>query len=136
MTANITISIDIPRSRIYDLIVTANETGSGYWARVISETIPEGADLSWMEDPEDAKRWPHHAAALCGGSVTYGEVNEDTGRVGRKRYTLDAAAIARGLAIMATEHAQHFADLMTENDDMYTADVFLQLCLFGDVRYG
>ena len=125
----------VPLMRIYNLIVTANESGSGYWARQIDETVPPDADVSWMDDPEDAKRWPHHVAALCGGSVKYGVLN-DAGNLGRKRYTLDMGAIKKGLQIMSTKYPEHFGAFMSENDDAETGDVFLQCCLLGEIKYG
>jgi hypothetical protein len=40
------------------------------------------------------------------------------------------------LALMAEKEPRHFGDFMGENDDATTSDVFLQLCLFGEVVYG
>jgi hypothetical protein len=37
---------------------------------------------------------------------------------------------------MADKYPRHIADILSENDDATTGDVFLQLCLFGDVVYG
>lgn len=42
------IHLSIPIERVYDLLITANESGAGYWARVIGEHIPEDADMSWV----------------------------------------------------------------------------------------
>jgi hypothetical protein len=44
--------------------------------------------------------------------------------------------VTKGLEIMATKYARHFADLVSENDDADTHDVFLQCALFGEVVYG
>lgn len=50
---------------------------------------------------------------------------------------LDRESIARGLQLFAQgAWAKHFGAWMSDNDDAVTADVFLQLCLFGDVVYG
>ena len=127
---------DLPRTRLYSMMVSANEQGSGYWARVIRESVPLDPDVSWMDDPEDIKRWPQHGAALCGGKVIYGVLDDSTGRVGRKRYTLDADAIRQGLKVMQEQEPRHFAAFISEEDDAETADVFLQCCLLGKVVYG
>jgi hypothetical protein len=37
---------------------------------------------------------------------------------------------------MAREYGRHFSDMIAENDDATTADVFLQCCLFGELVYG
>jgi hypothetical protein len=41
----------------------------------------------------------------------------------------------KGMQLMADKHDRHFSDLMTGDDDAITADVWLQLALFGDVIY-
>ena len=108
-TPSMSLTVSIPLARIYSLIITAHESGAGYWARNISETVPSDADLSWMDDPEDAARWPDHVAALVGGSVVYGVVDADSGKVGRKRYTLNAETLAKGLTIILVEQNFRFA---------------------------
>lgn len=131
-----TISVAIPTERIYDLIITANESGSGYWARLIDTSLPEAPDLSWMKDPEDLDRWPQHGAALVGGSVTYGVLDDHTGEVTAERHTLNAESVASGLRIMQEKYPRHFGDFTAENEDAITSDVFLQCCLLGKVEFG
>jgi len=41
----------------------------------------------------------------------------------------------KGMRLMADKYKWHFSDLMTGDDDAVTADVWLQLSLFGDVLY-
>jgi hypothetical protein len=36
---------------------------------------------------------------------------------------------------MTEKYTHHWRDLMAENDDATTADVFLQMSLFGDILY-
>jgi hypothetical protein len=136
MDATFDVTIAIPRERLYSLIVSANEQGSGYWARVIRVHVPDGADTLWMDDPGDLKVWPQHGAALCGGSVLYGVVDDATGELTTERCTLDSRSIARGLQVMQEKHPRHFFDVIGENDDAETADVFLQCCLLGKVQFG
>ena len=51
-------------------------------------------------------------------------------------YSLTLEIIKKGLITMAKKEPQHFADLLSDNDDNTTGDVFLQCCLFGKVVYG
>ena len=53
-----------------------------------------------------------------------------------KEHRLDRAALGRGLSLMPHKYTHHWRDFVEENSDAITADVFLQLCLFGDVIYG
>jgi hypothetical protein len=50
-------------------------------------------------------------------------------------HKLDGEAIERGLRLMAQEYPQRFANWHSENEDAEDGDVFVQLCLFGEVRY-
>lgn len=55
---------------------------------------------------------------------------------GLKRHTITMDDVKKGLQRMADSKAGHFEDFVSENDDMVTADVFLQLVVLGDVVYG
>jgi hypothetical protein len=37
---------------------------------------------------------------------------------------------------MADQHPSHWADIMQDETDAETSDVFLQLCVLGDIVYG
>lgn len=52
-----------------------------------------------------------------------------------KLHTLNLPKIKRGLTVMANKYPEHFADFINEKGDMNTGDVFLQCCLFGEVKY-
>jgi len=51
-------------------------------------------------------------------------------------FDLTYASMCKAMELMAKEYPHHMNDLLSENDDAITADVFLQLALFGDVIYG
>ena len=50
--------------------------------------------------------------------------------------TLTKASIEKGLQLFAVNAPNHFQDFLGRRDDAITADVFLQIALFGDVIYG
>lgn len=50
-------------------------------------------------------------------------------------YPLTWDSMCKAMQKMAKDYTHHFDDLMQENDDATTADVWLQLSLFGDVIY-
>lgn len=56
---------------------------------------------------------------------------EDDGKI----HSLNLQTIKKGLTVMAKKEPHHFADFLQEQGDMNTGDVFLQCCLFGEVRY-
>ena len=51
-------------------------------------------------------------------------------------YTLDIAAVYRGIVILAAKYPHHFADLITDNSDATTGDCLIQCALFGDIIFG
>ena len=53
---------------------------------------------------------------------------------GLDMHVLDRDKIKAGLALLA--ETRHWDDFMCENEDGTTGDVFLQLCLFGEVVFG
>lgn len=52
----------------------------------------------------------------------------------KHRITMDN--VQKGLELMQEQYPRHYADLVEENDDAITGDVWLQLAVFGDIIYG
>ena len=52
-----------------------------------------------------------------------------------KIFELQLDVIARGLDVLANRYPRHFADLINETADVFTADALLQCCLFGELIY-
>jgi hypothetical protein len=44
--------------------------------------------------------------------------------------------VKRGLELMRDQYPHHYADLVEEQDDLITGDVWLQLAVFGELIYG
>jgi hypothetical protein len=49
---------------------------------------------------------------------------------------LDLKALKNGAKIMEEKYPSHYADVLKENDDSTTADVYLQCCLYGEIIFG
>lgn len=60
----------------------------------------------------------------------YGEFPESA----KHRITMDN--VRKGLELMQEQYPRHYADLVEEDDDAITGDVWLQLAVFGDIIYG
>lgn len=112
------IQMTIDKKRVEDLLVTAFEGGSNYWYMIEEKSDPE---VSIYDLPFTNK----------GFIVISDQENKK-----KKKYTLDKAALQFGLEVMSSKYQQHFSDVIDENDDATTGDVFLQCCLFGEVIYG
>ena len=117
-------TVEITYDQVSNLVVCALEGGSNYWCRFIkkeSGSDPANAKLSYCECPLQPDGW-----------LLLEDMEED-GKA--KRYTLDLPKIKKGLQRMAEKYPSHWANLVQENEDANTGDLFLQLCLFGDLVY-
>ena len=52
------------------------------------------------------------------------------------KHHLTIEGVKKGLELMRDQYPRHYADLMEENDDLITGDVWLQLAVFGELIYG
>jgi hypothetical protein len=123
--------LQVPQTVNYEQIEDVLETAweqCGYWAYVEQIQSPP----TWeYKSHWDGKRRTSLIALNPGGWVRFEDRLD-----GNKQHTLDLEAIKKGLQIMANLYPWHFKDLITDNHDAITADVFLQCCLLGEIVYG
>lgn len=123
------IDITVSPAVISDTIVAAVEGGSGYWLN--------GFQLTWSEKIPTAACW-YADHDLCAGdfkiACEFDDPESNDGAQGTKVITPED--VKGGLEFMLRNHIRHFADMMNENGDAITADVFIQCVLFKDVIYG
>jgi len=110
------ITINVSDERISDLIISALEGGSNYWCLV--ECKPGMAVNDCLET---LKSDTSVFISNVFGDSESGSFNKET--------------IAKGLKLVAEKYPTRFAEIISENDNVDTADVFLQCCVFGDVIY-
>lgn len=127
---SIVVPIKISRGDIDSLVVSAVEGGCGYWTREIrvdgqgSARIGcgyMGCKIAFVEDEDegDASQDVEHVLDLT-------QIGLSGGR----------CQVVRGLTLMAEKAPRHFADLISDNADATTADVFVQMIFFGEIKYG
>jgi len=138
------VEIDIYDSRVLELLTCAIEGGSNYWCAI--KTYKTNSQLIGQKqinvDGVMLSRClalpfiPDCAVLFCDAT------GEDTGP--DEPWVLDYPALQRGLRlllmsrtkdgkIIPTRHTEAF---LSENEDAETGDVFLQLCLFGEIVFG
>ena len=132
------------RKQVQTLLTSALEGGSNYWYAIEGVELPKGfthEDFKQggkFNDPEDYNTsyvliaiYPRH-----GCNVLFSDV-DNYSDIDKTIWSLNLKAIHRGLAlIQSPKYQRHWAEVLRENDDAETGDVFLQLCLFGEVVYG
>ena len=52
------------------------------------------------------------------------------------RHEITITDVKKGLELMRDQYPRHYADLVEEEDDLITGDVWLQLAVFGELIYG
>lgn len=130
--------ITVTVERVMDLVVSALEGGSNYWYYIIESRnpideskIPEGE-----YHPMERCVWGGGYLKICDKEEYFNEEPDEQAKH-LKTWLLNEDALKKGLELMVTkEYIGHFADFVQEKGDANTADIFLQLCLFGEVVYG
>lgn len=131
----ISTEVTVPLERITNSLIGAFEGGSTYWLRQI-EYVEGSATGTEYDNPKyaDEHFWNDGGRATLTYDNPEPPESDDDGDQASKEVGM--AEFKVGLAVMAAKCARHFGDLVAENDDAVTHDVFIQCVLFGDVVYG
>lgn len=127
--ASIAIRKNVTAAMICNAFVGAFEGGSSDWIRraeLVSSEFPKEDGLVW---------WG--AEKLWEGQFEFDLTfdNPDKGPA-QKTVRVTRQMVIEGLQWMADKEADHFLDLVEENDDATTHDVFVQCIVFGKTIYG
>lgn len=116
---------------VYNMIVGAIEGGSNYWY-----WIGSGSMDRVFESTNEMKGEPTVDRLLMaiqsGIKVNIFDFEDRRTKLG----TLTPESWAKAEKLMMENHKSHLGDILKENDDATTADVFFQLAVMGDVVYG
>jgi hypothetical protein len=123
---HVDVSIPIPVQTLRDLLCTAVEGGSGYWADFERpERTTDGDYISIRV---------HERESHSNDVKAYrGRIKAEDLAMGLARLAAVAADEQRSAAFPAA--GKHFADAL-DNHDATTADVVLQMTAFGELIYG
>jgi hypothetical protein len=114
--------------KITNAIVGAFEGGSTDWLR----------EAKYIHQPEGVEGNPLYAETdfwAKGGKMGLSYDNPESGPRTMSK-VVGMLEIKAGLRSMAEKSSRHFNDLLSENDDAITHDVFIQHVLFGEIIYG
>lgn len=118
---------------VSDLLCSAFEGGSNYWYMIEEFHIPP--ELRGVPKERVFRHLDYPTRA--GGSIVVSNARlvDEEGDTLDKRVT-DRPRLVEALQLMAEKHPRHFSDFIREGGDADTGDVFLQLAVLGEVRYG
>lgn len=126
----IALTAKVDWEKIVNAIIGAFEGGSTYWLR----------SADYVYQPDGVKGNPLYAETdfwAKGGRMKLSYDNPDSpGDSEKASKEIGLLEIREGLRSMAAESLRHFNDLLNENDDAITHDVFIQHVLFSEVIYG
>ncbi len=122
-----TTEVEIDPQMVADLMVTAIEGGSNYWVNsiVLKEAKTPNRTEPWYANPalyEDAFH------------IKVYEMDEE-GQPTEEHY-IGQHGMRVGLEKMANKAPGHFTNIVSDQWDAETADVFLQYVVLGDIVYG
>lgn len=135
----------ITEGRVWNLLVSAFEGGSNYWYCVDNtKLITPGGEIDVSkkslrklvgELSHTHVEYLHQIPLIPGYGLVMLDASDD-GPGERTKYPLTRERLLAGLELMVLHHPTHFTNFLTQNDDAETADVFLQLCVLGELTYG
>lgn len=115
---------------VYNMLVSALEGGSNYWYWIGSKS-----DQNIKKATQDMVNEPYVDRFLMAIQRNV-EVriydNETKERLG----VLTPKSWAKAEKLILKNHRSHLGDLLKEQDDAITADVFFQLAVIGELTYG
>lgn len=135
----IPVTFDIPLERVVNCIVGFVENGYSPWAHdFLSNDDPTTVAALASSKTEERIIWYAREAfwnAKGSAHLRYDRAEDGEGE-GKGNINIGLVDLQRGLATMAEKAPEHFADLVRENDDAVTHDVFMQMVVFQEIIYG
>jgi len=131
--------IIISEEDLWPWISTAFEGGSNYWIESVNTTKDTENFRQMFADTFEHTvvgwRWLHQVPfVLAGDSKWKGHELEIKSETNTNYITIHS--LFEGLEKMFENSNRHYWDLINEDFDAITADVFLQYAVFGEVIYG
>lgn len=146
-TIDVVTKVSLPEQRIRDLLTAGMEGGINYWCLIWdykfspNHKLADFQEKGRMQIPDNY----HHPAQLIPFVPECAVIMVDANEVpfhAKKLpkhvvpWRLDREALLRGLQTMSEKFLTHWTRFINETEDAETGDVFIQLCLFGDIIYG
>jgi hypothetical protein len=133
---------------IMNLLISALEGGSNYWYTNADYVIPS----EHQEEVKEASGgcFKGYWAPFYGGHLEFG-ISEPCGPMPKwdgERYsdidseapgtvwTIGRADLERGLQVMADKYPRSLSELLNDNSDAHTGDMYIQCVAFGEAVFG
>lgn len=137
MAARTLESVIANKEDLVNLLCVATESSNWLGIKTLKNErhLDERYSPEYLEERCIEEKWADRL--LAGGSIVcidYDDEDEDGKPV---RYVLNLDDIKKGLTKAAMgEAVRDWADFCDENDDYFTCNNLMQVCIFGEVIYG
>jgi len=137
----IQVDVEVSEKDMMDLLCGAFEGGSRYWARMEMSKNAEPSEITRVYDlfaMEDKHVYPFFLP-FAGGEYKVIDVEENL-----PLGLLNKEALERGMKLLASGKdkngkvvpIRHWRNFVDEMHDAETSDVYLQLCVMGEIVFG
>lgn len=117
----------ITKENIIDLFVTALEGGSNHWYEL--KTLPNKV-VGLGKNVSSAEAIGEHI--LNGGYIQFYDIENDNELLG----TVEMDNLLDGIQLLKTKYPEVYENIIMDEYDAGDADIFLQLCVMGEVVFG
>jgi hypothetical protein len=137
MEAPLNITIKVPAERIAYMMLGAIETSrmTRAWCKGVAPT-ERSTFAKRVEAGDFGRHWYADPKAYEAGLLIDVIEFDETAREKDKVHRVNSGGLRAGLRLMAEKYPWHFANMLAENDDEITHDVFLQCIALKDLVYG
>lgn len=122
----------ISDQRREDMLVGALEGGSNYWYWIPDESTSIIESYSVGTEPRLPLSESMWIAIKRGETIHIHDNENRKTKIGQ----INLESIRKGEILMLEKQPTHFENIIEENDDAETADVWFQFCVLGDIVYG
>lgn len=123
------INLGITEQRREDMLVGALEGGSNDWYWLGSDANAIISEYETKNTPYATAMWK---AIKDGKSIPIRDAEDVDAVLGN----ISLESIEKGEQLMADNHLAQYMNIVMEEDDATTADIWFQLAVLGEVTYG
>ncbi len=121
----------LSNERREDMLCGALEGGSNYWYY-----LPDLSMCKEYQAPGDTTCGYMIKAIIAGESIPVHDIESESREYGELLGMINIESIRKGEVLMKEKAFMCWGDLITEQDDAETADVWFQFCVMGEVVFG
>lgn len=136
MSQQITVNIPVKirHEVIADLISSALNSGISYWCSNCTVKLGPNVTKEIINTKYNTMWYASYVPFFPDSFISFQlfDVECFDGEI----KVLNIESITKGLEILANKYNNHFSNIIEENYDAETADVFIQCCIFGDIIFG